>query len=206
MAGRGVRAAGAIPPGIAGYDSTRKPYAYDPAAAKRLLAEAGYAKGFGLKLWRSQRPEYSRIAQAVQQSLGQVGVTVEIVERDAASTRAAARKGEADLFLTDWYADYPDPENFTYPLFHSRNQGTGGNYAFFSDPVLDSLILRARSTPDETEKATLAREIDRRVFEAAPWVFLWFPVDLWAVRPEIAGWKVPVIFNGQRWTDVRRTR
>jgi peptide/nickel transport system substrate-binding protein/oligopeptide transport system substrate-binding protein len=206
MAGRGVRAAGAIPPGIAGYDSTRKPYAYDPAAAKRLLAEAGYAKGFALKLWRSQRPEYSRIAQAVQQSLGQVGVTVEIVERDAASTRAAARKGEADLFLTDWYADYPDPENFTYPLFHSRNQGTGGNYAFFSDPVLDSLILRARSTPDETEKATLAREIDRRVFEAAPWVFLWFPVDLWAVRPEIAGWKVPVIFNGQRWTDVRRTR
>jgi peptide/nickel transport system substrate-binding protein/oligopeptide transport system substrate-binding protein len=206
MAGRGVRAAGAIPPGIAGYDSTRKPYAFDPAAAKRLLADAGYPNGFAVKLWRSQRPEYSRIAQAVQQNLGQIGVTVEIVERDAASTRAAARKGEADLFLTDWYADYPDPENFTYPLFHSRNKGTGGNYAFLSDPALDSVIVRIRTTPDETEKAALARDVDRRVFEAAPWIFLWFPVDLWAVRPEIEGWKVPAIFNGQRWTNVRRTR
>ncbi len=206
MAGRGVRAAGAIPPGMTGYDSTRTPYAYDPASAKRLLAEAGFPSGFGVKLWRSQRPEYARIAQAVQQSLGQIGVTVEIVERDAASTRAAARNGEADLFLTDWYADYPDPENFTYPLFHSSNKGTGGNYAFFSDPALDSLIIRARATPSEREKAMLAREVDRRVFEAAPWIFLWFPVDLWAVRPELSGWKVPAIFNGQRWTGVRRTR
>lgn len=204
MAGRGVRAAGAIPPGISGYDSTRTPYAYDLAAAKRLLAEAGYPTGFAVKLWRSQRPEYARIAQAVQQSLGQIGVTVEIVERDAASTRAAARNGEADLFLTDWYADYPDPENFTFPLFHSRNKGTGGNYAFFSDPALDSLILRLRSTPDSMEKATLAREVDRRAFEAAPWIFLWFPVDMWAVQPKVKGWTIPAIFNGQRWTTVRR--
>jgi peptide/nickel transport system substrate-binding protein/oligopeptide transport system substrate-binding protein len=204
MAGRGVRAAGAIPPGITGYDSSRTPYSYDPAAAKRLLAEAGFANGFSVKLWRSQRPEYARIAQTVQQSLAQIGVTVEIVERDAASTRAAARNGEADLFLTDWYADYPDPENFTYPLFHSRNKGTGGNYAFYADAALDSLILRARATADEREKAALAREIDRRVFEAAPWIFLWFPVDLWAVRPDLQGWSVPAIFNGQRWTSVRR--
>ncbi|HET7599603.1 MAG TPA: ABC transporter substrate-binding protein [Gemmatimonadales bacterium] len=205
MSGQGVRAAGAIPPGIAGYDSTRAPYPYDVAAAKRLLAEAGLGDGFAVKLWRSQRPEHARIAQAVQQSLAQVGVRVEIVERDAASTRAAARNGEADLFLTDWYADYPDPENFTYPLFYSRNKGAGGNYAFYADPALDSLILRARATPDEGEKTRLAREIDRRVFEAAPWIFLWFPVDVWAVRPEITGWRIPAIFNGQRWTGVRRT-
>ena len=73
---------------------------------------------------------------------------VEVVERDAASARAAARNGEADLFLTDWYGDYPDPENFTYPLLHSRNHGPGGNLAFLTDPALDSLIVRARSTPD----------------------------------------------------------
>lgn len=206
MAGRGVRAAGAIPPGIAGYDSTRAPYRHDPAAARRLLAEAGLGGGFALKLWRTPRAEQARIAQAVQQSLGEIGVRVEIVERDAASARAAARNGEADLFLTDWYADYPDPENFNYPLFYSRNQGPGGNYAFFADPALDSLILRARATTSEREKAALAREIDRRVFEAAPWIFLWFPTDLWALRPELTGWTIPAIFNGQRWTEVRRIR
>jgi ABC-type transport system substrate-binding protein len=206
MSGRGVRSAGAIPPGILGHDSARAPYRHDSAEAKRLLAEAGFPGGFSLKLWRSPRPEYARIAQAVQQSLAQVGIAVEIVERDAASARAAARNGEADLFLTDWYADYPDPENFNYPLFHSRNTGAGGNYAYLADPTLDSLILRARSTRSDREKAELAREIDRRVFEAAPWIFLWFPVDLWALRPELTGWKVPAIFNGQRWTDVRRIK
>ena len=39
MAGRGVRAAGAIPPGILGYDSTRAPYPWDTAGARRLLSQ-----------------------------------------------------------------------------------------------------------------------------------------------------------------------
>jgi peptide/nickel transport system substrate-binding protein/oligopeptide transport system substrate-binding protein len=206
MAGRGVRAAGAIPPGLAGYDSARGPYGFDPAKARQLLADAGYPAGFSVQLWRSHLPEYARIAQVIQQSLGEIGVKVEIVERDPASMRAAAKNGEVDLLLTDWYADYPDPEDFTYPLFHSRNKGPGGNYAFLADPALDSLIGQMRATQDEREKARLAREIDARVFDLAPWIFLWFPVDLWAVRPELSGWRVPAIFTGQRWTDVRRAR
>ncbi|HXE57105.1 MAG TPA: ABC transporter substrate-binding protein [Gemmatimonadales bacterium] len=205
VGGRGVLAAGAIPPGLMGYDSTRQRYAHDPAAARRLLAEAGQGNGLALRLWRTQRSPYDRIAEAVQQDLAKVGVTVEIVERDASSARAAARKGETDLFLTDWYADYPDPENFNYPLFHSTNKGPGGNLAFLADPTLDSLILRARATTDPAEKERLSRTIDARVFELAPWVFLWFPTDLYAVRPDVTGWEIPAIFNGQRWLEARRT-
>jgi ABC-type transport system substrate-binding protein len=206
FADRGVRAAGSLPPGIAGYDSTRAPYDYNPAEAKRLLAEAGYPNGFGVKLWRTQRAELSRLAQSIQQSLAEVGIRAEIVERDASSARAAVRNGEADLFLTDWWADYPDPENFNYPLFYSRNKGPGGNYAFLADPRLDSMIVRARSTTDENEKVRLAREIDVRVFDLAPWIFLWFPVDVWAAQPDVQGWRVPLIFTGQRWTQVERHR
>jgi ABC-type transport system substrate-binding protein len=197
--GRGTMAAGAVPPGIVGYDSTRSRYSYDPVLARRLLAEAGYPNGFALKLWRSQRPEYARIVQAMQQDLAAVGIQAEIVQRDASSARAASRKGETDLFFTDWYGDYPDAENFNYPLFYSGNRGPGGNLAFLADTSLDSLILRARSTVDTVEKARLDRVIDQRVFELAPWVFCWFPVDLWAMRPEVTGWRVPAIFNGQRW-------
>src|SRR6185312_11327375 len=73
-AGRGVRAAGSLPPGIAGYDSTRAPYSYDPAAAKQLLTEAGYPNGFSVKLWRTPRAELARLAQSIQQNLAEVGV------------------------------------------------------------------------------------------------------------------------------------
>ncbi|HET6837508.1 MAG TPA: ABC transporter substrate-binding protein [Gemmatimonadales bacterium] len=206
LAGRGVRAAGALPPGIAGYDSTRSPYRHDPAEARRLLAEAGYPNGFSLRLWRTQRAELARLAQSIQQGLAEVGIRAEIVERDASSARAAVRNGEADLFLTDWWADYPDPENFNYPLFHSRNKGPGGNYAFLADRTLDSMIVRARTTTNEAEKVSLARAIDARVFELAPWIFLWFPVDVWAAQPDVQSWRFPLVFTGQRWLEVKRAQ
>ena len=206
MAGRGVRAAGAIPPGLMGYDSTRAPYPWDTAGARRLLADAGYAHGFKLQLWRGKRAELARIAQSVQQDLALLGIDVEILERDAPSVRATVRNGEADLFLGDWYADYPDPENFAFPLFHSSNRGPGGNYAFLSDSALDAKIQRARSTPDTVEKARLSREIDARVFELAPWIFLFFPTDVWAMQPRVKGWRIPAVFTGQRWTDVELVR
>jgi ABC-type transport system substrate-binding protein len=206
LAGRGVRAAGSLPPGVLGYDSTRTPYRYDPAEAKRLLAEAGYPNGFAVKLWRTQRSELARLAQSLQQALGEVGVRTEIVERDASSARAAVRHGDADLFLTDWWCDYPDPENFNYPLFHSRNKGPGGNYAFLADSALDTMILRARATQDSAEKLRLSRSIDQRVFDLAPWIFLWFPVDLWATQPDVHGWKIPLVVTGQRWMQAERRR
>ena len=206
MSSRGVRAAGVIPPGITGYDSSRAPYAWDTAGARRLLAEAGYPKGFPVQLWRGKAAELARVAQAVQQDLALVGIQVEILERDAPSVRATVRNGEADLYLGDWYADYPDPENFTYPLFHSSNKGPGGNYAFLSDTALDSMIVLARATPDTVEKSRLTLEIDTRIFDLAPWIFLWFPTDVWAVQPTVKGWKIPAVFTGQRWTDARVTR
>ncbi|HYF40067.1 MAG TPA: ABC transporter substrate-binding protein, partial [Gemmatimonadales bacterium] len=206
MANRGVRAAGALPPGITGYDSTRAAYRYDPAEARRLLAQAGYPNGFAVRLWRTQRAELARLAQSIQQGLAEVGIRAEIVERDASSARAAVRNGEADLFLTDWWADYPDPENFNYPLFHSRNKGPGGNYAFLDDRLLDSMIVRARATTNEAEKVSLARNIDARVFELAPWIFLWFPVDVWATQRDVQGWRFPLVFTGQRWLEVKRAQ
>ena len=205
MHNRGVLAAGSIPPGLDGYDSTRARYAFDPARARALLAESGHVGDLKLQLWRTPRAEFARIAQAIQADLQQVGIAVEIVERDASTARATARKGDADLFLSDWYADYPDGENFTYPLFHSSNAGSGGNYAFLKDPSLDSMLVRARTVPDSLEKVRLLRAVDRRIFDAAPWIFCWFPVDVWAMRPEVHGWRYPAVFTGQNWTTVTIT-
>ncbi|PYO66810.1 MAG: hypothetical protein DMD69_12665 [Gemmatimonadetes bacterium] len=204
--GRGILARGAIPPGLAGgeRDTARTGYHYDPAEAKRLLAAAGYGSGITLQLWRNtSNVELARVAQAVQAQLEPVGIRVELVERDASSQREAARKGETDMVVLDWWADYPDADNFLYPLFYSGNFGPGGNYAFYSDPVSDSLILRARRTTDDAARTALYRQIDERVYRAAPWLYLWFPTDLWAKRPDVTGWDVSVIFNGQHWTGAR---
>ena len=204
--GRGVRARGAIPPSLAGGDTTRPAYDHDPDAARRLLAEAGYRDGLTLRLWRnSTNALFAQVTQAIQADLARVGVQMEIVVRDASAQREAARKGEADLAILDWWADYPDGDNFLYPLFHSGSAGPGGNYAFYADAGVDSLLLAARRTTDDGARTALYRAIDERVHRDAPWIYLWFPVDLWAVQAGIEGWELPVIFSGQRWTGVRRT-
>ena len=202
---RGVAAAGSIPPALGGSDPGRKPYAFDTATARRLLREAGVsAEGFAVQLWRSgTNVEFGRVAQAIQAQLAAVGIRVEIVSRDASSMREAVRKGDTDMAVLDWWADYPDGDNFLYPLFSSASFGPGGNYSFYSDAVTDSLLLLARRTVDQEAREALYRRIDNRVFEAAPWIYLWFPVDLWAAQPSLEGWDVAVIFNGQRWTKAR---
>ena len=205
--GRGILAHGAIPPGLAGSDTARRGYGYDPAGARALIASAGYEGGISLRLWRTgTNVELSRVAQAVQAQLADVGVRVELVERDASSQREAARNGETDMVILDWWADYPDADNFLYPLFYSGSFGPGGNYAFYADSITDALILRARRTTDDAARTALYRRIDERVYAAAPWLYLWFPTDLWARRPELVGWDLPVIFNGQRWTTARVAR
>jgi peptide/nickel transport system substrate-binding protein/oligopeptide transport system substrate-binding protein len=203
--GRGIAARGAIPPSLGGGDTTRPAYAFDTAAARQLLTEAGFPDGFAVQLWRSgTNVELGRVAQAIQAQLAAVGIRVEMVARDASSMRQAARAGQTDMALLDWWADYPDGDNFLYPLFHTASFGPGGNVSFYSDPVTDSLIGVARRTTDDAKREALYRTIDARVYDAAPWLYLWFPVDLWAQHPSVTGWDMPVIFNGQRWTAVRR--
>src|SRR5437667_1162916 len=202
--GRGALAAGSIPPTLGGSDRARRRYSYDTTEARRLLRAAGYPNGFSLQLWRSgTNVEMGRVAQAIQSQLAVLGIQVEIVSRDASSMREAVRKGDTDMAITDWWADYPDADNFPYPLFHSASVGPGGNYAFYSDRVTDSLIMVARRTVDQDRKSVVYARIDQRVYDAAPWLYLWFAVDLWAEHPSIDGWDIPVIFNGQRWTKVR---
>jgi peptide/nickel transport system substrate-binding protein/oligopeptide transport system substrate-binding protein len=124
------------------------------------------------------------------------------VQRESAASRAAARKGETDMILKDWYADYPDAENFLYPLLYSGNKGSGGNVSFYSNPQFDSTILAARRELDDTKRTALLRKADSIAFVDAPMMFLYFYNELYAVQPWIKGFRPPVIFNGQRWLDV----
>jgi peptide/nickel transport system substrate-binding protein/oligopeptide transport system substrate-binding protein len=202
IGGRGTRAAGVVPPALAGYDSTRKPYPYDPDKAKQLLAAAGHASGIDVELWVGMVPIYLRVAETIQAYLNKVGIRTKIVQRESAAARGAARKGQTDMMLKDWYADYPDAEDFLYPLLHSANKGAGGNISFYQNPVFDSLVTASRRELDETKRNALYKQADSIAFNDAPMVFLYFYDELYAVQPWLRKFQPPVIFNGQRWMDV----
>ena len=206
LGGRGRLAAGVIPPALDGSDTTRAPYAHDVARAKQLLAEAGFPNGITVKLWSSQDATQSRVAQAIQGYLTEAGITAELVQRESASMREAARKGEADLVLKDWYADYPDAENFLYPLLHSSNAGVGGNVSFFRNPLFDSVVSASRRETDTAKRTALYARADSIAFAEAPMVFLFFYNELYAVQPWLKNWTPPTIFNGQRMTGTRIDR
>jgi len=202
MSGRGNLAAGVIPPSLPGGDSTRKGYVRDTAKARALLVAAGKGNGIDIELWSSQTPPFPRIAQTVQANLADVGVRVKLVQRDASSMREAARAGKTDMALKDWFADYPDAEDFLYPLLHSANKGVGGNVSFYSNPKFDQLVSNARREQDEAKRVTMYRDADLMAFNDAPMIFLFFYKELYAVQPWITGFKVPTIFTGQPWTGV----
>ena len=201
VSGRGRVAAGVIPPILEGADTLRAPYAYDPAAAKRLLAEAGYPNGIDVELWTSTTPIFVRMTETIQGYLNAVGIRAKIVQRESASAREAARKGEADLFVREWYADYPDPENFLYPLLHSQSAGVGGNYSFYESADFDRLVDASHREQNEARRVALYQQADSIAFHDAPMLFLYFYNDLYAIQPWIEGFTPPTIFNGQRWTE-----
>jgi len=206
ISGRGRLAAGVIPPSLGGADTMRAAYPYDSARAKQLLAEAGHPNGIDVELWVGSNPVYQRITETMQAYLAKAGIRAKIVQRDASSTREAARKGETDMVVRDWYADYPDADNFLSPLLASTNKGVGGNYSFYASPDFDRLVTQARREQDEAARSALYARADSAAFADAPMLFLLFYNELYAVQPWVRGFEVPTIFNGQRWLNVEIQR
>jgi ABC-type transport system substrate-binding protein len=202
MAGRGSVANGVVPPTLGGFDPSRKGYVHDVAKAKQLLAAAGHPNGIDVELWAATTDQSPRLSQAIQANLAEAGIRAKIVQRDASSVREAARKGASDLYVKEWWADYPDAENFLYPLLYSKNKGAGGNVSFYSNQKFDGLVDQAHREQDEAKRNDLYKQADQLQYNDAPMVYLFFYKDMYAVQPWIHGFQVPAVFSAQRWTDV----
>lgn len=201
--GEAIRSSGAIPPGLRGHVD-RPAYPYDPAAARRLLSEAGYPEGFTMEIWQRESPEGNRVLEAVQGYLAQAGIDARLVRREWSAFKEAVSAGRVDAFFLDWFADYPNAENFISPLFHSRNVGGGGNRSFFSDPSVDRLIDEAGRKIGDEKCGEMYARIDSLIFEKAPWIYLYFPKTFRAVSERVTGYELPMLYLGNDYAVVRK--
>ncbi len=201
---RGVPAAGPIPPGL--WKSCISPHSspgfeYDPKKARALIQEAG-AEGSTINIFIKQDSGTLDVIEVVVNYLEKVGIHAKITQLDWSAFKQAVNEGKPDAFWLDWWADYPDPENFLYPLFASASVGAGGNRTRCSDPALDALIETAQGTSDEKQRFRLYRQAEDRIIKNAPWVFMWHQADYYVIQPRVRDFRIYPIYSIDKGMDI----
>ncbi len=169
-----VPAQSLLPPDPPGYPGGVTGYPYDPAAAERFLAEAGYGPDNPLppvELWYNREGNNELIFKAIGAMLEAAGIPVRLassswdvyltaLENCNSPIEAAADKtpGECsyNLYRMGWVMDYADPSSLLQVFSpQSRFQYTG-----WTSEGYDRLLLQALQEPDEGARAELYRQAE----------------------------------------------
>ena len=186
--GKGVRATGLMTAAEFGYNSDLSPYAYDPDRARELLAQAGYPDGFdiGFACPSGAYTNFEQVCEAVAAQLAEVGVnaSLEIMDNGAFWDLEAAKQ-LPPLFGDSW--SNANPEGW------DRLQGAmGGNaarWSAWSDPVVDYLLLQILATPDDAARADLYRQLQQRMYDDPPFIYLYVPFSFEARSDRVVNYK-----------------
>ncbi len=173
LRGYGQVTNGPISPNVMFYDNDAKMVEYDPDMARKMLADAGYEKGFNTTIWCDERKENVDIATILQAQLAEIGITADINVQEFGAYINSAYAGETDIYIMGWSSASPDPDIVLYSVFHSKNKGEGGNCSYLDDPKVDELVERGRRTFDTTERTKIYKELQEYLLTITPWVYLW---------------------------------
>ncbi len=158
-----------VHPVVFGYDPTLRPVPYDPAEARRLLGEAGFAQGFEVALGHGYIPE--EVVALLVENLRAVGIRVRPFGMPFSALQAHAAAGGVPLMIYSRSCMSGDASDFLNSTIHTPDpaHGFGGeNYHGFSDPVVDSLIESAESAQDRAQRLELLQHAQRRALEGLP--------------------------------------
>ncbi len=189
LGGVNRRADGIIPPGVFGYREKIDAVPFDPAGAKKLLAEQGYPEGRGFPKmemsYRSNRPDIRLVAEAVgAQWLQNLGIRSGSRALEWGAYLALNNTKTQPVFHMRWGADYLDAQNFLSTLLASYGDQNKVNYA---NPKYDALCQEADVSQDPEERKRLYAQAEDLVVHDAPFIPIYFQRDAELIRPTIKG-------------------
>ncbi len=192
--GAGKIAKNPIPPTIWSYNDEIKDDPYDPAAARKMLEEAG-VKGLKMKIWampvqRPYNPNARRMAELIQADFKKIGVDVEIVSYEWGEYLKRSKAKDRDgAVLLGWTGDNGDPDNFLAVLLGCDAVG-GSNRAQWCNKEFDDLIKKAKVISDMGERTKLYKQAQVVFKREAPWATIAHSVVFKAMRKNVKNFKI----------------
>ena len=201
--GVAVVAQSLLPPGLIGYDPSLREVEHDVDRARTLMREAGYGGGFRVeyRTWDTDEFKNSGMLALIIEDLAAIGVELNVTQHSATEARKPLQKrGHGMVFCGNWYADFPDSDNFFYVFFHSESSSVRGLY--YNSPDLDRQINEARTTPDVDRRTEIYRRLNRMVVEQAPLATLFHERFFVMHKPELRGLRTSLVPPPVRYNDV----
>jgi peptide/nickel transport system substrate-binding protein len=183
---KAYRATSWLPPSSAAFDKSIKPYAFDQAKAKKLLAEAGLPNGFEWELTTSQNESWGLpIVEAIIPMLQKVGIKIKPKLVEATVLTEILMKGEHNSVIS---SNLTGPDSLAVlRAFYSKTPRTAGHYTNFSNPEFDKLLDAAAQEGDTGKRNDLLRQANNLLFEEAPVWFFNYNKAVLAYQPWIHG-------------------
>lgn len=173
FAGKGTLVDGIYPAGSIGFAEENQGWlTYDPEGAKKLLAQAGYEKGFDLELAAdsSASENAMNILQIVQQNLKDVGINAYIQSYDESSWLDLRKSGKMGSFTAVWTLDYNDPSNIIEPFFGSAEATKGRSLNYKNKDVMKR-VQKAKSILNDGERLKEYADLEKTIVkDDASWI------------------------------------
>ena len=192
LEGQAVPARGVFPPGLSSYNPEIKGYSYNLDRARELMREAGFANGLDQEYAIDVRDSKTSVhrAEYLRDCFKKIGIKIVVNPMPWKEFLERGYEGKSLLCTKSWISDNGDPDNFLFPLFHSRSFGSPGNTSFYKNSKVDEMIEKARSEPNVKQRIRLYQQAEEIIVDDAPWVFISHGVDSYAVNKKIGGFRV----------------
>lgn len=172
-----------IPEGFGGY-TDKIWYKRDLAKAKALLKEAGFEKGFEVVMDHGDQTPFPEIAQAIQNSLAEVGIKIKLNKLISAQLWPKYRAQKHELILARWGPDYIDPHTNAQPFADYKAKQLCWRNVFYNDDT-SALIAQAAVEMDDAKRIGLYMKANEIIQEIGPYAFILQPLYQHAVRKNI---------------------